>query len=54
MAITISRTGELNPRMDPVTQEQREALWAAFVTNWLDNHQDDFTRMVAEPEQKSA
>lgn len=54
MAITIARTGELNPRVDPISQEQRDALWAAFVTSWLDNHQDEFAQMVSEPEKQSA
>jgi hypothetical protein len=31
-------------------QEQRDALWAAFVTSWLDKHQNEFAQMVSEPE----
>lgn len=54
MAITIARTGEPNPRVDPISQEQREALWAAFVTSWLDKHQEEFAQMVSEPEKQSA
>ena len=54
MAITIARTGELNPRVDPITQEQRDALWAAFVTSWLDKHPEEFSQMVSEPEKQSA
>lgn len=54
MSIVISRTGELNPRVDPITQEQRDALWAAFVTSWLDKHQNEFAQMVSETEKQSA
>ena len=50
MAIVISREGELNPRSTPISQEQRDALWAAFVTSWLDKHPDEFRDMVAQPE----
>ena len=55
MPIVISRTGELNVKVVPsVTQEQRDALWAAFVTSWLDNHQDEFAQMVSVPEKQPA
>lgn len=55
MPIVISRTGELNPKIVPtVTQEQRDALWAAFVTSWLDNHPDEFAQMVSDSEKQTA
>lgn len=54
MPITISRTGELNPKVPQVTQEQRDALWAAFVTSWLDKHPQEFAQMVSQPEEASA
>lgn len=55
MPIVISRTGELNAKVVPsVTQEQRDALWAAFVTSWLDKRRDEFAQMVSEPEKQSA
>lgn len=55
MPVVISRTGELNAKIVPsVTQEQRDALWAAFVTNWLDKHQNEFTQMVSDPEKRSS
>ena len=54
MPIVIARTGDLNPKVPQVTQEQRDALWAAFVTSWLDNHPDEFSQMLSEPEQQSA
>ena len=50
MAIVIARTGELNVRVPAVTQEQRDALWAAFVTGWLDKHQDEFAQMLSDPQ----
>lgn len=54
MPIVISRTGELNPKIVPtVTQAQRDALWAAFVTGWLDKHQDEFALLATQPEQES-
>ena len=55
MPIVIARTGELNPKVVPsVTQEQRDALWAAFVTSWLNKHQDEFAQMLSEPEKPTA
>lgn len=54
MAIVISRDGELNPRTTAISQEQRDALWAAFVTNWLDKHPEEFREMVAQTERVSA
>lgn len=54
MAIVIARTGELNPRVTQVTQEQRDALWAAFVTSWLDKHPEEFSEMLNRPEEQSA
>ena len=47
MVIVISREGELNPVVQPITQEQRDALWAAFVTSWLDKYEKEFRGMVA-------
>lgn len=55
MPIVISRTGELNPKVtSTVTQEQRDALWAAFVTSWLNKNQEQFTQMLSEPGKESA
>lgn len=54
MAIVISRSGDVKPRSTSISQEQRDALWAAFVTSWLDKHQDDFQAMLSKPEDKSA
>lgn len=54
MAIVISRDGDLNPRSAPISQEQRDALWAAFVTSWLDKHPEEFREMVAKPDLASA
>lgn len=51
MPIVISRTGELNPQVTPsVTQEQRDALWAAFVTSWVKKNEDKFAEMLSKPE----
>lgn len=54
MAIVISRNGDLNPRTTEVSQEQREALWAAFVTSWLDKNAEQFQTMLQEGEPVSA
>jgi hypothetical protein len=54
MPIVISRTGELNMQAPSITQDQRDALWAAFVTNWLDQNQQQFSEMLTEPEKASA
>ena len=50
MPIVIARTGELNPRAPQVTQEQRDALWAALVTNWVKKNEDKFAEMLTKPE----
>lgn len=54
MPIVISRTGDLSSQQPSVTPEQREALWAAFVTSWLDKNQDRFQAMLAAEEVASA
>lgn len=54
MAIVISRTGDLDPKVTPVTQEQRDALWAAFVTSWLDKHAEEAQAILSKPETQSA
>ena len=54
MPIVIARTGELNAKVPQVTQEQRDALWAAFVTSWLDKHPDEFSQMLNQPEKVNA
>lgn len=54
MAIVISRTGDLTPQTMAITQEQRDALWAAFVTHWVDNHQDEVREILTKTETKSA
>jgi hypothetical protein len=55
MPIVISRTGELNPKVTPsVTPEQRDALWAAFVTGWLDKNPEQFAQMINQPEKQTA
>ena len=47
MPIVIARTGDLNPQYAPITQEQRDALWAAFVTSWVNKHPEEFHEMIA-------
>ena len=47
MPIIIARTGELNLNAPQVTQEQRNALWCAFVGSWIDKHPEEFRDMVA-------
>lgn len=48
MPIIISRHGELNPKVTPsVTQEQRDALWYAFVGSWVKKNPDKFAEMIA-------
>jgi hypothetical protein len=54
MPIVISRTGNLNVQAAPITQDQRDALWAAFVTNWLNNNQQQFSEMLAKTEKPGA
>ena len=54
MPIVIARMGELNTRVTQVTQEQRDALWAAFVTSWLNKNQEQFTQMLSAPGKASA
>ena len=49
MAIVISREGDLEPKTEPITQEQRDALWAAFVTSWLEKNPEEFRKQLAEP-----
>ena len=49
MPIVISRDGELNLRAPVVTPEQREAIWAAFVTSWLEKHPEEFQAALAQP-----
>ena len=46
MPIIVTRTGELCQQVPTISQEQRDALWAAFVTSWLDKHPDKFREMV--------
>lgn len=47
MEIVISRQGPLEPRVEPLTQEQRDAIWAAFVTSWLEKHPEEFRELLA-------
>lgn len=54
MPIVISRTGELNAKVPQVTQEQRDALWYAFVTSWVERNQEKFAQMLSEPEKETA
>lgn len=54
MAFVISRTGDLDLQAAPVTQEQRDALWTAFVTNWLDKHAEEAQAILSKPETQSA
>jgi len=50
MPIVIPRNGELAPNATPaIPQDLRDRIWAAFVTSWLDNHQDEFQTMLAQP-----
>ena len=55
MPIVIPRTGVLNPEVPQVTQEQRDALWYAFVGSWSDKHPEKFRDMIAsDPAKKPA
>lgn len=54
MPIVISRTGELNAKVPQVTQEQRDALWYAFVGSWVEKNQERFAQMLSEPETETA
>ena len=54
MPIVISRTGDLSAKVPQVTQEQRDALWYAFVGSWLDKNQEKFAQMLSEPEKETA
>lgn len=54
MPIVIPRNGELKPPAETVTQEMRDALWAAFVGSWLDKHPEEFSQMISQPEAQSA
>lgn len=49
MAIVIPRNGDLEIKAAPITQAQKDALWAAFVTNWIDKNPDKFASMLADP-----
>ena len=49
MPIVITRTGELCQQAPTISQEQRDALWAAFVTSWLDKHPEEFQQMLGPP-----
>ena len=48
MPIVITRNGELCQHAPIISQEQRDALWAAFVTSWLE-HPEEFQQMLGEP-----
>lgn len=50
MPIVISRTGEVKPKHLEVTQEQRDALWYAFVGSWLEKNQEQFQDMLHDPD----
>ena len=54
MAIVISRNGDLDMKVPSITQEQRDALWAAFVTTWLDRNQEQFSELLNQPEPSPA
>lgn len=53
MPIVITRTGDLNPKIPQITQEQRDALWAAFVTSWVEKHKDECSQLLSQPEPES-
>ena len=46
MAIVISRTGELNPQIQPLSPEQREAAWAHIIKHWADKNAESFRTML--------
>ena len=50
MPIVISRNEEQAPGPYVISQEQREALWAAFVTSWLDKNAEQFAQMLSQSE----
>ena len=47
MPTVIARTGEPNPEVPQVTQEQRDALWYDFVGSWIEKHPEEFRDMIA-------
>ena len=51
MPIVISRDGDLSAGVPSITQEQRDALWYAFVGSWLEKNQEQFQTMLQAPEQ---
>lgn len=50
MPIVTTRTGEICQQAPIIFQEQRDALWAAFVTSWLDKHPEEFRQMLDQPD----
>lgn len=50
MPIVIARTGEVTPKVSTISQDQREALWAAIVKNWTEKHPEEFQAMLAAPQ----
>lgn len=45
MPIVIARDGSGEPRMDrPLTQEEKDRLWAKIVMNWADSNKDVLRR----------
>lgn len=54
MAIVIARDGDLAARSHPVSQEQRDALWAAFVTSWLERQEETFRTALQAEEPRTA
>ena len=47
MKIIIPRTGELDPNAaEAVPQKLRNRIWAAFVTSWIDKHQEEFRDLI--------
>lgn len=50
MPIVTTRTGEICQQAPIISQEQRDALWAAFVTSWLDKHPEEFRQMLDQPD----
>ena len=46
MPIVISRTGDMNPQITPLTPEQRERAWAYIIQNWTEKNAPTFLEML--------
>lgn len=53
MPIVIPRTGDTAPKISAISQEQRDALWAAIVKNWTERNPELFKELISAPAGKS-